>query len=45
MTPATSPRPIAPMKPAEDAVLIDTSGMAIDQVVEQLVGRITATDQ
>ena len=38
-------RPIAPMKPAEDAVLIDTSGMTIDQVVEQLVGRITATDQ
>jgi len=33
------------MKPAEDAVLIDTSGMTIDQVVEQLVGRITATDQ
>jgi hypothetical protein len=26
-------------------VLIDTSGMTIDQVVEQLVGRITATDQ
>jgi len=38
-------RPIAPMKPAEDAVLIDTSGMTIDQVVEQLVGRITTTDQ
>ena len=33
------------MKPAEDAVLIDTSGMTIDQVVEQLVGRIIATDQ
>ncbi len=35
-------RPIAPMRPAADAVLIDTTGMSIDQVVEQLVGCITA---
>ncbi len=34
-------RLIAPLKPAADAVLIDTSGMSIDQVVEQLVGCIT----
>jgi len=35
-------RPIAPMRPAANAVLIDTTGMSIDQVVEQLVGCITA---
>jgi cytidylate kinase len=33
-------RAIAPMKPAADAAVIDTSGMSIDQVVELLVGRI-----
>jgi len=38
-------RPIAPLKPAADAVLIDTSGMSIEQVVEQLIGCITAADQ
>ncbi len=38
-------RPIAPLIPAADAVLIDTSGMSIDQVVEQLAGCITAADQ
>ncbi len=38
-------RSIAPLKPADDAVLIDTTGLSIDQVVEQLVERITATDQ
>ena len=38
-------RLIAPLKPAEDAVLIDTSGLSIDQVVEQLAGRISATGQ
>jgi CMP/dCMP kinase len=37
-------RSIAPLKPAEDAVLIDTTGLSIDQVVEQLVERIIATD-
>ena len=32
-------RAIAPMKPAADATLIDTTGMTIDQVVEELVDR------
>jgi cytidylate kinase len=33
-------RAIAPMKPAVDAALIDTTGMTVDQVVEELVDRI-----
>ena len=33
-------REIAPMKPADDAALIDTTGMTVEQVVEQLVDRI-----
>jgi CMP/dCMP kinase len=37
-------RSIAPLRPADDAVLIDTTGLSIDQVVEQLIERITATD-
>ncbi len=32
-------RAIAPMKPAADAALIDTTGMTVDQVVEELVDR------
>ena len=36
-------RAIAPMKPAADAVLIDTTGMTVDEVVEQLAGRIKAS--
>ena len=28
------------MKPAADAVLIDTTGMTVEEVVEQLAGRI-----
>jgi cytidylate kinase len=35
-------RAIAPMKPASDATIIDTTGMSIDQVVEELVERIAA---
>jgi cytidylate kinase len=38
-------RAIAPMKPAADAAVIDTSGMSIDQVVELLVGRIAAPEE
>ena len=30
-------RPVAPLRPAEDAVRIDTTGMAIDAVVEQVL--------
>jgi CMP/dCMP kinase len=33
-------RAIAPMKPADDAALIDTTGMTVEQVVDQLVERI-----
>jgi len=36
-------RAIAPMEPAADAVLIDTTGMTVDEVVEQLAGRIKAS--
>ncbi len=32
-----SNRVIAPLKPAEDAHLLDTSDMGIDQVVEQVL--------
>ena len=38
-------RLIAPLKPANDAILIDTTGLNIDQVVDQLVGCITAAEQ
>lgn len=38
-------RAIAPMKPAADAAVIDTSGMSIDRVVELLVGRIAAPEE
>lgn len=37
-------RAIAPMKPAEDAELIDTTGKSIDEVVKELVGRVTSVD-
>ena len=30
-------RPVAPLKPADDAVLLDSSGVPIDQVVEQVL--------
>ncbi len=32
-----SKRSVAPLKPAEDAVVIDTTGMGIDEVVEEIV--------
>jgi cytidylate kinase len=32
-------RAIAPMKPADDAALIDTTGLTVEQVVDQLVER------
>ncbi len=34
-----SSRPIAPLKPADDAIVVDTSGMTIDEVVEQILQR------
>ena len=33
-------RAIAPLKPADDAVIIDTSDMGIDQVFQAIVGRL-----
>jgi cytidylate kinase len=36
-------RAIAPMRPAADATVIDTTGMTIDQVVEELAGRIATS--
>ncbi len=37
-----SQRAVAPLKPAPDAVRIDTSGLTIDQVVERLAGEVEA---
>ena len=31
-------RAVAPLRPAEDVVLVDTTGMDIDQVVERVLG-------
>jgi cytidylate kinase len=38
-------RSIAPLKPADDAVLIDTTGITIEQVVQQLAERITVMEK
>ncbi len=38
-------RSIAPLKPAPDAVIVDTSGMSIEQVVEHLAQLVVATAQ
>ncbi|MEG8129340.1 (d)CMP kinase [Xanthomonas hortorum] len=35
-------RVVAPLRPAEDAVLIDTSGMGIEDVVQRVVGLLAA---
>lgn len=32
-----SNRPVAPLRPAEDAIVVDTTGMDLDQVVQRLV--------
>ena len=40
-----STRSIAPLKPAQDAVIIDSSGMSVDDVVEKMltcIGEVTA---
>jgi cytidylate kinase len=31
-----SERDVAPLKPADDAILLDTSAISLDQVVDQL---------
>ena len=33
-------RSLAPLKPAVEAVIIDTTGLSLDQVIEQIVGKI-----
>ncbi|WP_047128775.1 (d)CMP kinase [Xanthomonas arboricola] len=35
-------RVVAPLRPAEDAVLIDTSGMGIEDVVQRVIGLLAA---
>lgn len=35
-------RAVAPLRPAEDAVLIDTTGISIDEVVERVIGVLAA---
>ena len=35
-------RTVAPLRPAEDAVLIDTTGLDIEQVVERVVALVQA---
>ena len=37
---ADSTRAVAPLRPAPDAVIIDTDGLDVDQVVERIVERI-----
>ena len=38
-----SNRPIAPLRPAEDAVIIDTDHLDVDQVVDRIVENVRAT--
>jgi cytidylate kinase len=37
-----SQRAVAPLKPAEDAIALDTSGMTIEEVVERLANEVAA---
>ena len=37
-----SERPVAPLRPAEDAVMIDTDHLDLDQVVDRIVGHVQA---
>jgi CMP/dCMP kinase len=37
-------RTVAPLKPAEDAIIIDTDRLTIDQVVERILSEIEGTD-
>jgi cytidylate kinase len=38
-----SERPVAPLKPATDAIIIDTDNLDLDQVVERIVGAVRST--
>ncbi len=33
-----SSRPVAPLRPAEDAIILDSTGLGIEQVVDQVLG-------
>ena len=35
-----SERPVAPLRPAEDAVIIDTDDLDLDQVVDRIVDSV-----
>ena len=37
-------RAVAPLRPAEDAVLIDTSGIGIDEVVAKVLALVSTTE-
>ena len=37
-----SERPVAPLRPAEDALIIDTDHLDLDQVVDRIVGHVQA---
>ena len=37
-------RPVAPLKQAEDAVLVDSSARSVDEVVDFIVGRVRAVE-
>ena len=37
---ADSTRAVAPLRPAPDAVIIDTDGLDVDQVVDRIVERV-----
>jgi cytidylate kinase len=37
-----SERPVAPLRPAEDAAIIDTDHLDVDQVVDRIVGQVRA---
>ena len=37
-----SERPVAPLRPAEDAVIIDTDNLDVDQVVDRIVEHVKA---
>jgi cytidylate kinase len=37
-----SERAVAPLRPAPDALVVDTSGVALPEVVDRLVAEVTA---
>lgn len=40
-----SERPVAPLKPADDAVIIDTDNLELDEVVDRIVRAVQAPDR